>query len=57
MSSEQNVDAVNYLQTAKDFMEETNGTHPVEFVKAKALSAIAAVLIHIAENGVKHAHH
>lgn len=52
MSSEKNVDAVNHLQTAKDFMEDTNGTHPAEFVKAKALSAIAEALIYIAENGV-----
>ena len=50
--SEQNTDAVNHLQTAKDYMADTNGTHSAEFVKAKALAAIAEVLIHIAENGV-----
>lgn len=50
--SEQSIDVVNHLQTAKDYMDETNGTHPAEFIKAKALAAIAEVLIHIAENGV-----
>jgi hypothetical protein len=50
-------DNVDHLDIAKRFMEETNGTHPADFVKAKALSAIAEALIHIAENGVKHEHH
>lgn len=50
-------DNVDHLVTAKSYMAETNGEHPAEFIKAKALSAIAEVLIHIAENGVKHEHH
>lgn len=56
--SKQNIDTVDHLRTAKNYMAETVGTHPVEFIKAKALSAIAEVLIHIAENGVgNHEHH
>lgn len=50
-------DNVDYLGTAKTCVAETNGSHPVEFVKAKALLAIAAALIHIAEKGVRHEHH
>lgn len=50
-------DNIDHLGIAKKFMLETDGTHPTEFIKAKALSAIAEVLIHIAENGVKHEHH
>jgi hypothetical protein len=54
MSSEQNIDVESRLQIAKKFMDETcDGTsYPVEFIKAKALIAIAEVLIYIAENGV-----
>ena len=48
----QNVDTLNHLEVAKKYIAETNGTHPAEFTKAKALSAIAEVLIHIAEHGV-----
>ena len=56
--SEQSIDTLNHLQVAKKFMEETNGTHPTEFIKAKALSAIVEALIYIAENGVEnHEHH
>lgn len=40
---------VDYLETAKNQIAQTNGNHPVEYVKAFSLAAIANALIAIAE--------
>ena len=44
---------VNYLETAKAHIAQIDGNHPVEYVKAYSLAAIANALIAIAEKVVK----
>lgn len=39
----------DYLATAKNHIAQIDGNHPVEYVKAYALAAIANALIAIAE--------
>lgn len=40
---------VDYLETAKNHIAQIDGNHPVEYVKALSLAAIANALIAIAE--------
>lgn len=44
---------VNYLETAKAQISQIGGNHPVEYVKAYTLAAIANALIAIAEKVTK----
>lgn len=44
---------VNYLETAKNHIARIDGEHPVDFIKALSLAAIANALIAIAERMVK----
>lgn len=44
---------VDYLKTAKNHIAQIDGNHPVEYVKAYSLAAIANALIAIAERMVK----
>ena len=41
--------SVDYLATAKNHIAQIDGNHPVEYVKAYSLAAIANALIAIAE--------
>ena len=44
---------VDYLETAKRHIAQIDGNHPVEYVKAFSLAAIANALIAIAERMAK----
>lgn len=43
------MNSVDYLATAKNHIAQIDGNHPVEYVKAYSLAAIANALIAIAE--------
>lgn len=46
------VNGINHLETAKAQIAQIDGNHPVEYVKAFSLAAIANALIAIAERMV-----
>ena len=46
------MNSVDYLETAKNHIAQIDGNHPVEYVKALSLAAIANALIAIAEKAV-----
>lgn len=46
------MNSVDYLATAKNHIAKIDGNHPVEYVKAFSLAAIANALIAIAEKVV-----